>query len=101
MRSKLNKNKSVVDKLEEEMSNKLYFIRFSNSLVRSFFNIINTRRLQVEMIKNLDKQEKSVYDLMFKRLDEYENSLLREYREYIILCDDKVDGQVIDETIKY
>lgn len=101
MRSKLNKNKSVVDKLEEEMSNKLYFIRFSNSLVRSFFNIINTRRLQVEMIKNLDKQEKSVYDLMFKRLDEYENSLLREYREYIILCDEKVDGQVLDETIKY
>jgi hypothetical protein len=98
MRSKLNKNKTEVDKMEEEMSNKLYFIRFSNSLVRSFFNIINTRRLQIEMIKNLDKQEKSVYDLMFKKLDEYESGLLREYREYLILCEEKVEEHEFDES---
>ncbi len=100
MRSRLNKNKIEIEKLEDDMTNKLYFIRFSNSLVRSFFNIINTRRLQIEMIKNLDKQEKSVYDLMFKKLDEMENNLLREYKEYLVLCDEKVEEE-FDESVIY
>ena len=41
---------------------KLYFIRFSNSLVRSFFNIINTRRIQIDIMKKFktDKREQNL-----------------------------------------
>jgi hypothetical protein len=35
---------------------------------------------------------------MFKKLDEYESGLLREYREYLILCEEKVAEHEFDES---
>ena len=48
------------------------------------------------MIKNLDKQEKSVYDFMFKKLDDLELNMVKEYKEYLILCDEyNEDGSIL------
>jgi chromosome segregation protein len=86
LKNKFRNNKSLFEKIEENLTYTLYFIRFSNSLVRSFFNIINTRRLQIEMIKNLHPEEKQAYDFMFKKLDELQSKLEKEYKDYVLLC---------------
>jgi hypothetical protein len=76
-------NKSLYEKLEKEMILKLYFVRFSNSMVRSLFNIINIRRLHIEMIKIFSKKEMEVYSNLFKKLDDAEFKIINEYHEFL------------------
>ena len=83
IQKKLNVNKAIYDKIEDNISYKLYFIRFSNSLVRSLFNIINIRRLQIDMIKNLSKEDYKRYYQFFLKLDELELAINKEYNEYL------------------
>jgi hypothetical protein len=84
IQTKLKDNQTIFDQIEDNISFKLYFIRFSNSLVRSFFNIINIRRLQIDMIKNLSKEEFYRYKLFFKKLDELELQLIKDYNDYLL-----------------
>jgi exonuclease SbcC len=93
VKSKLSNNKNTFEKIEEDMNYKLYFIRFSNSLVRSFFNIINTRRIQIEMLKNLDNNQRQVYHMMFKKLDDLEINIIKEYRHYLTLCEEETEEE--------
>lgn len=86
IRNTLNANKTEILNIENDLNNKVYFIRFSNSLVRSFFNIINTRRLQMEISSNLDKQEIKAISFMFDRLNKIESNLLKEYNEFLTIC---------------
>jgi hypothetical protein len=82
---RLKKNKKIYEKVESELNYSLYFIRFSNSLVRSFFNIINVRRIQIKMFEKGSKESISNYNFLFKKLDELELSLIGEYKEYLAL----------------
>jgi hypothetical protein len=77
---KLNKNKNIFEKTEKDLNNSLYFIRFSNSLVRSFFNIINVRRIQIKMLQNGKKNEN--YNFLFTKLEDLEQSLITEYTDF-------------------
>jgi len=87
IKSNLAKSKSEFKKVEEEINYKLYFIRFSNSLVRSFFNIINTRRIQIDIMKKFKTEKREQYKKIFDSLDELEATLLIEYNQYMTLCD--------------
>ena len=49
---KLNSNKNKFEEIEDDINKSMYFIKYSNSLVRSFFNIINIKRIQIESINN-------------------------------------------------
>jgi chromosome segregation ATPase len=81
----LKKYKTIYERLETELNHSLYFIRFSNSLVRSFLNIINVRKLQIDMLKRLSKPDIHLYEFLFKKIDEYELTLVSEYKNYISL----------------
>jgi chromosome segregation ATPase len=87
IKSNLAKSKSEFKKIEEEINYKLYFIRFSNSLVRSFFNIINTRRIQIDIMKKFKTEKREKYKKIFDSLDELEATLLIEYNQYMTLCE--------------
>jgi len=83
LKNKIELNKSVYSMLEKDLILKLYFVRFSNSMVRSLFNIINIRRLHIEMLKLFKKKEMESYASMFKKLDETELKILREYDDFL------------------
>jgi DNA repair exonuclease SbcCD ATPase subunit len=85
--TKIQKNKIVLEKIEENLNKSLYFIRFSNSLVRSFLNITNIRKLQIRMLKFMNKIEFCNYEHFFKKLDELETILITEYKAYLSLCE--------------
>ena len=51
-------------------------------MVRSLFNIINIRRLHIEMLKIFSKRELESYGSLFKKLDDTENKIIIEYNEF-------------------
>jgi hypothetical protein len=64
----------------------------------SFFNIINARKIQIEMISNLSKSEKQIYDSLFRKLDEVELKLIKEYipidfryKEYVNIMEEEME----------
>jgi hypothetical protein len=83
----LKKNKKIYEKNEKVLNYSLFFIRFSNSLVRSFFNIINVRRVQIKLIETSSKDTLYGYKFLFKKLDELELNLISEYKDYLSLLD--------------
>lgn len=83
LRSRLKKNKESFENLEEDVNYLMYFIRFSNSLVRSFFNIINIRRIQIELLTNFDIDFKTLYKGIFSKLNDLEKEFIREYNDFM------------------
>jgi len=82
IKNRIELNKSIFEKLEKDMLLKLYFVRFSNSMVRSLFNIINIRRLHIEMLKIFSKRDMESYVNLFKKLDDTEGKIIKEYNEF-------------------
>lgn len=86
LQDKFKTDKETYKKIDTDLNRKLYFIKFSNSLVRSFFNIINTRRLQIEIIKKLKVEDRKEYEAFFLKLDLLQAKLEKEYKDYSHLC---------------
>ena len=85
IKNSLKTNRNIYDKIEDNINYKLYFVKFSKTLMVSFFNIINARKIQLEMINNLSKSEKQIYDSLFRKLDEVEHKLIKELGIILIL----------------
>ena len=43
------------------------------------------------MINNLTKSEKQIYDSLFRKLDEVELKLIKEYKEYVNIMDEEME----------
>jgi hypothetical protein len=94
IKNRIELNKTIFEKLEKDMLLKLYFVRFSNSMVRSLFNIINIRRLHIEMLKIFSKRDMESYVSLFKKLDDTEGKIINEYNkffEFIKIEENKID----------
>ncbi len=91
IKNSLKTNKNLYDKIEDNINYKLYFVKFSKTMMVSFFNIINARKIQIEMINNLTKSEKQIYDSLFRKLDEVELKLIKEYKEYVNIMDEEME----------
>ena len=87
LRQKFTNNKSVYSSIEKNITKKLYFIRYSNSLVRSLFNIINTRRLQIEMLQSASMREIESQQNLFGKLNQFQAQLENNYYEYLSLIE--------------
>ena len=87
LRQKFTNNKSVYSSIEKNITKKLYFIRYSNSLVRSLFNIINTRRLQIEMLQSASMREIESQQNLFGKLNQFQTQLENNYYEYLSLIE--------------
>lgn len=87
LRQKFTNNKSVYSSIEKNITKKLYFIRYSNSLVRSLFNIINTRRLQIEMLRSASLREIESQQNLFVKLNQFQAQLENNYYEYLSLIE--------------
>lgn len=93
LKNRIEVNKSIYERLEKEIIIKLYFVRFSNSMVRSLFNIINIRRLHIEMLKVFSKKDMESYKNLFKKLDDTEFKILKDYDEFILFIN-KEDNRI-------
>lgn len=87
LKSKFENSKSLYNSLESSITTKLYFIRFSNSLVRSFFNIINTRRIQIEMLRSFPSSSLQSLNSLFSQLNHYQSSLIQNYYDFLSLLE--------------
>jgi len=55
------------------MLNQKYFIKFSKKLNNAFFNIVNTRHLEMKIIRDIGKDERNLFSSFIKKLDELEH----------------------------
>lgn len=81
------KLKAEKQKIELDLMYKLYFIRFSNSLLRAIFNIINIRRFQIKIYKtkNLKEEQRKNLQIKFEELNKLENIFNAEFQDFLIL----------------
>lgn len=82
IKNRIDLSKAIYDNLQKDFILKLYFVRFSNSMVRSLFNIINIRRLHIEMLKIFSERDMKNYSNHFKKLDETETKIVKEYHDF-------------------
>lgn len=82
-------NKEYLETLELELQHIYYFIKYSNSLINSIFNIVNTRRIQIELVCKFDMNPSTMSKEAFAKLDDMEQELFSEY--YSILNSFKAD----------
>ena len=87
LKSKFDNSKSLYVSLDASITTKLYFIRFSNSLLRSFFNIINTRRVQIEILRSLPSSSFQSLSPLFSQLNHYQSHLTQNYYDFLSLLE--------------
>ena len=87
LKSKFDNSKSLYVTLDASITTKLYFIRFSNSLLRSFFNIINTRRVQIEILRSLPSSSFQSLSPLFSQLNHYQSHLTQNYYDFLSLLE--------------
>ena len=87
LKSKFDNSKSLYASLDASITTKLYFIRFSNSLLRSFFNIINTRRVQIEILRSIPSSSFQSLSPLFSQLNHYQSHLTQNYYDFLSLLE--------------
>lgn len=77
---KLLNNKDYLEDKELELNSIYYFIKYSNSFINSVFNIINTRKIQIELISKFNMNPDIMDKQAFEKLDSTEKELISEYK---------------------
>ena len=79
LNSNIVNNSEKIEIYENEIQNIYYFIKYCNSFISSVFNIINSRRVQIELVSKFNMNPSTMNKEVFEKLDKMETELLDEY----------------------